>query len=142
MLHWADLTQYWGFLGTVGSRLGEGCWLKESWLMGPAWYHAPKDWTEFNGPKLEAALASWSSSWGSGDRHFAATSTNTSAMPRRPSEHPHCQNRAESRGWGLHLAFPVPFVGPSCPTLSATGQAVKNQSSAQKELQTTGSISK
>lgn len=33
ILHWADLTQYWGVLGTVW---GAG------WAMGPAWVPCPK----------------------------------------------------------------------------------------------------
>lgn len=47
--------------------------------------------------------------------------------------------------WGLHLAFPVPFVDFSCPTLSAVGQAAQNQSSAHsaapwKGLRITGEL--
>lgn len=42
ILHWADLTQCWGFLGIVGSRLGGGCWWEESWAMDPAWVPRPK----------------------------------------------------------------------------------------------------
>lgn len=38
--------------------------------MDPAWYHTPKEWTEFLCPKLVTALASSSSSWGSGDHHL------------------------------------------------------------------------
>lgn len=56
--------------------------------MGPAWVPCHKEWAElkwieFKCPKLKAALASWSSSWGSGDHHFAVASTNTSALPRK-----------------------------------------------------------
>lgn len=91
---WADLTQYWGSWALWGAGWVRRAGWRRAGQWGQPGHHVPEEWTEFKCPKLEAALESWGSSWGSGDHCFAATSTtNTSALLRRPSEHPHCQNR-------------------------------------------------
>lgn len=132
ILHWADLTQYWGSWALWGAG-----WVKRAgWRRAGQWgqpgHHVPEEWTEFKCPKLEAALESWGSSWDLG-----ITALLLPALPTlQPCSGDH-QNiptaktgRAESRGWGLLLAFPAPLVDFSCPTLSAVGQAAQTQSSA------------
>lgn len=117
--------------------------------MGPAWVPCPHR----NG--LNSIILNWRQLWHHGalPGHLGITTVLGPAPTLQPCPGDH-QNiptaktgQAESRGWGLHLAFPVPLVGLSCPALSAMGQAAQNQSSAhsaapREGLQITRSISK